>query len=147
MVPILASLILNCVIETQMCIQISVFPTILATFSGGKVLVVPLGDSLEFWGTAAGALRARLMTPEPLQRLIYPEGPVAPALALDAVGQTIFAISTSGLTVLKLPQPLDQLPTMQWPQNARRNIQSALRGTITSRMAARHSRAQKKGIQ
>jgi len=39
-----------------------------ATFSpAGKVLLVPLGDSIEFWNAAQGALLGRLMTPEELQ--------------------------------------------------------------------------------
>jgi len=58
-----------------------------ATFSpGSKVLVVPLGDSIEFWDAAQGTLRARLMTPEELHVLVYTEGPVAPVLAVDQTG-------------------------------------------------------------
>lgn len=58
-----------------------------STFSpGGKVLVVPLGDSIELWDTATGTLRARLMTPEELHVLVYSEAPVAPQIALDATG-------------------------------------------------------------
>jgi hypothetical protein len=109
-----------------------------ATFSpGGKVLVVPLGDSIEFWDASRGTLRARLMTPEELHVLVYPEGPVVPVLALDAMGQTIYAISASGLTVIKLPEPLDQLSLVQWPLALRATIaQPWLRGPMTSRMAA-----------
>ncbi|HKV93667.1 MAG TPA: WD40 repeat domain-containing protein [Candidatus Angelobacter sp.] len=80
----------------------------------GKVLVVPLGDSIEFWDAAKGTLRARLMTPEELQVLVFPEGPVAPTIALDATGQTIFAISKTGLTVLTLPQDVDDLAANPW---------------------------------
>jgi hypothetical protein len=91
-----------------------------ATYSpGGKVVVVPLGDSIEFWDAAAGTLRARLMTPEELNVLVNDLGAV-PILALDPAGQTIYAISASGLTVLRLAQPLDQMPAMQWP-NLRRH--------------------------
>ena len=82
-------------------------------------------------------LRARLMTPEELHVLVYPEGPVSPVLALDATGQTIYAISASGLTVLKLSMPLDQMPPVTWPLTVRAGTQLArLHGPITSRMAA-----------
>ena len=91
-----------------------------STFSpGGKVLVVPLGDSIEFWDTATGTLCARLMTPEELNFLVYPEGPVAPQMALDGTGQTIFAISMSGLTVMKLSEPIDNLPLGPWAMSRR----------------------------
>jgi hypothetical protein len=87
-----------------------------ATFSPtGKVLVVPLGDSLEFWSTAQGTLLSRLMTPEELQVWAYPEVAISPLLALDSTGQTIYVASSSGLTVLTLPEPLDQMPATQWP--------------------------------
>jgi hypothetical protein len=116
-----------------------------ATFSpGGKVLVVALGDSIEFWDSEHGTLRARLMTPERLHVLVYPEGPVAPALALDSTGQTIYAISASGLTVLKLPQPLDQIPPMAWPENLKSNNSvGAPKGSIASRMIAMHGTTRK----
>ena len=87
-----------------------------ATFSpGGKVVVVALGDSIEFWDAAQGTLRGRLMTPEELHVMAYPEGAVAPMMALDGAGQTIYAVSASGLTVISLPEPLDQMPAMAWP--------------------------------
>jgi hypothetical protein len=110
---------------------------------GGKVLVVPLGDSIEFWDTARGTLRARLMTPEKLLTLVYPEARgVPPTLALDSTGQTIYAISTSGLTVIGLPQPLDDMPSMQWPQARRgRTAHSALKGSIAARMATMRSKS------
>jgi WD40 repeat protein len=110
----------------------------------GKVLVVPLGDSIELWDAAQGTLRARLMTPEKLHVLVYPEGPVAPMLALDATGQAIYAISSSGLTVLKLPATLDQMPAMQWPLAVRPGAQQTrLHGSITTRMAAIRSKPRK----
>lgn len=74
----------------------------------GQTLVVPLGDSIEFFNVATGRLRGRLMTPEPLPAFSYPimgQRDIAP----DPTGQTIFAISASGLTVMKLPVPVDQL--------------------------------------
>ena len=108
-----------------------------AMFSpGGKVLVVPLGDSLEVWDSVSGTLRARLMTPEELHVLVYLEGAVSPMIASDPTGQTIYAVSASGLTVLKLPEPLDQMPAMVWP-NVRSSSQKAgLHGSITSHMTA-----------
>ena len=76
--------------------------------SSGKTLVVPLGDSIEFYNVAAGRLVGRLMTPEALPAFVYPITG-GRDLALDPTGQTIFAISASGLTVMKLPAPVDQL--------------------------------------
>jgi hypothetical protein len=111
-----------------------------ATFSpGGKVLVVPLGDSIEFWDAAMGTLRARLMTPEELKVMVFPELGVAPVLALDPAGQTIYTISASGVTVIKMAQPLDQIPSMQWPQARIHDSRlGTFNGLIASRMAAMH---------
>lgn len=116
-----------------------------STYSpAGKVLVVPLGDSLEFWDTASGTLRARLMTPEELQVLTYPEVGAAPILALDSAGQTIYAISASGLTVIKLAQPIDQMPSMQWPEvRSNAGTRSALRATGAGRMPAIRRKSRK----
>jgi len=58
----------------------------------GKVLVLALGNSIEFWDTYQGTLRARLMTPEELQVIVYPETWL-PVVALDSAGQTIYAVS------------------------------------------------------
>ena len=80
----------------------------------GKVLMVALGDSIEFWDTVKGTLRARLMTPEELHVMVYPVGVAAPQIALDATGQTVYAVSASGLTVLTLPQPIDDLSAASW---------------------------------
>jgi hypothetical protein len=81
----------------------------------GKVVIVPLGNSIEFWDAAHGTLRARLMTPERLQVLVYPETSAAGAIAYDAAGQTVYALSASGLSVLKLPAPVDQVAPATWP--------------------------------
>lgn len=87
-----------------------------STFSPqGRVLVQPLGDSIEFWDAAQGILRARLMTPEELRLQTSPYPPAGPQIALDSSGQTIYAISVSGLTVLKLATPIDQMPSNLWP--------------------------------
>jgi hypothetical protein len=112
-----------------------------STFSPrGKVLVVPLGDSIEFWDAAMGTLRARLMTPEELKVLVFPELGVAPVLAMDSAGQTIYAISASGVTVIKFAQPLDQMPSMQWPQARIHSRPGTFNGLIASRMAAMHGK-------
>jgi WD40 repeat protein len=108
-----------------------------STFSPqGKVVMVPLGDSIEFWDTATGTLRARLMTPEELKVFSYPEGPVSPQIALDAIGQTIFAISASGLTVMKLAQTVDNLPVGPWAGSRQAAGQSHGFSSITTRMRA-----------
>jgi WD40 repeat protein len=107
------------------------------TFSPqGKVLVVPLGDSIELWDAAQGTLRARIMTPEELQKPASSIGAESPTIAVDSIGQTIYAVSASGLTVLTLPKPLDQMTPMQWPIAHVGTRQSAPKGLIASRMAA-----------
>lgn len=116
-----------------------------ATYSpGGKVLVVPLGDSIEFWNTASGTLRARLMTPEELQTPpVYPVF-TGPTLALDPTGETIFAVSISGVTVLNLAQPVDQIPSMPWPEaHGRTSEQVGFQGSIAARAAAMRSKSHK----
>ena len=107
-----------------------------------KVLVVPLGDSIEFWDTASGKLRGRLMTPEELDAFAYPEVAVAPTIALDATGLTIFAISKSGLTVIKLPAPLDSMTPTQWPiPMVSDRTHPELHGSLWSRIAAKRRAA------
>jgi hypothetical protein len=105
---------------------------------------VPLGDSIEFWIAAQGTLLGRLMTPEELQVWAYPEVAVSPLIALDPSGQTIYAVSASGLTVLTLPEPLDQMPAVQWPASKRlHGMRLKLRGPLASRKAAVHSKPQR----
>jgi hypothetical protein len=77
------------------------------------------------------------MTPEELKVIMYPEGAAPPIMALDPTGQMIYAISNSGVTVLKLPQPIDQMTPAQWPQTRVHNSdQAKFHGSITSREAA-----------
>jgi hypothetical protein len=91
-------------------------PVFGAAFSpGGNTLIVPQGDSVEIWDATQGTLRARLMTPEELSVYTYPQATGAPMVALDSTGQTIFAVSASGLAVMTLPQPVDQITPAQWP--------------------------------
>jgi hypothetical protein len=87
-----------------------------AAFSpGGKVLVVPLGDSIEFWDVSTGTLRARLMTPEELVPVSAGD-PTAPMIAINAAGDTIYAVSASGLSIIPLLGPMDQMAPVQWPK-------------------------------
>jgi WD40 repeat protein len=113
-----------------------------ATFSPeGTVLVVPLGDSIEFWDAAKGTLRARLMTPEELH--VIPSPAATPMIALNFTGQTIYAVSASGLTVLTLPEPVDQIPSAQWPfrrPKSSRSARPALHGSLASRAAMQANR-------
>jgi hypothetical protein len=84
------------------------------------------------------------MTPEELHVLVYPEGGVAPEVAMDPTGQTIYAVSASGLTILKMPEPLDQITPMQWPPDVRSGIQKAwLHGSITQHMTALRNKLRK----
>jgi hypothetical protein len=115
-----------------------------ATFSpAGKVLVVPLGDSIEFWNAAQGTLLGRLMTPEELQVWAYPQVAISPLVALDPSGQTIYAVSASGLTVLTLPEPLDKMPAVQWSSMASGGARSRFQGSLASRMASVRGRPKK----
>ena len=106
-----------------------------AAFSpANKVLVVPLGDSIEFWSAAQGTLLGRLMTPEELQVWAYPETTASPLLALDATGQIVYAVSASGVTVVTLPEPLDQMPAVQWPSfKFRSGADLGIRNSLASR--------------
>ena len=79
-----------------------------------KVLVVALGNSIEFWDTAKGTLRSLLMTPEELQTPIGQLLTSGGLMALDNAGQTIFAVSVSGITVLKMPEAIDDMPLFPW---------------------------------
>jgi hypothetical protein len=112
-----------------------------ATYSPqSSVLVMPLGDSIEFWDAAQGTLRARLMTPEELNIIQFPQFSIVPQIALDATGQTVYAISASGLTVLKLPTTVDQMPTVHWPLAVHATgTQPGLHGSMAKRMAAMRS--------
>ena len=108
-----------------------------ATYSpGGKVLVMPLGDSIELWDANTGTLRTRIMTPEELQLSASQENAVAPMIALNTPGDTIFAVSASGLTVLPLPGPIDQMAAKQWPEYRSGGISPQFRGTLATRMKA-----------
>jgi hypothetical protein len=80
----------------------------------GRTLVVPTQDSIEFFDPITGRLRDRLMTPELLSAVEVPPSSLAD-MAMDVSGQTIFAISPSGLTVMTLPAPADQLQPGVWP--------------------------------
>jgi hypothetical protein len=112
-----------------------------STYSpGGKVLVVPLGDSIEFWDVDSGTLSARLMTPEELNFLVFPEGPAAPQMALDTLGQTIYAISASGLSVMELAEPIDTMPAASWAFNRH---PAKWKGTYSGGIAARISAMRK----
>jgi hypothetical protein len=106
-----------------------------ATYSpGGRVLLVPLGDSIEFWNSQSGTLIGRLMTPEELRVFAYPESVIAPALALDSTGQTIYVLSQSGLTILKLPVTLDEMTSVQWQGTVNSNsIQTMLKRSAASK--------------
>jgi hypothetical protein len=107
-----------------------------ATYSpGGKVLVVALGDSIEFWDTNTGRLRDRLTTPTELQVLVYPENAVAPMIALNAVGDTIFSVIPGGIAIISLPGPLDQMTPKLWPEyRPMHDTNSSRRGTMAMRM-------------
>jgi len=93
--------------------------------STGATLVVSTETSIDITDTASGRLRGRIATPEPLPSVV--DGfSVRGVLALDTAGQTIYAISQSGLTVFHLPIPLDQVTPPAWPSVARAGSKSRL---------------------
>ncbi len=96
-----------------------------AIFSAsGQTLLIPLGNSIDFMNVATGTLTGRLMTPEPIPVLVYPVESSG-VLALDPSGQTVYAITTSGLMILSLPSPVDQLTPPVWPFVAKgRNLEA-----------------------
>ena len=64
--------------------------------------------------------------------------------AIVKSGQTIYAVSAAGITVIKLPEPLDPIPAMQWPSDVHSGSdKSALHGPISQRMGALRSKHQK----
>jgi hypothetical protein len=87
-----------------------------AIFSAtGHTLLVPTTDAIEFFDPATGRLRGRLLTPEALPGAGYFTQATPPGcIALDPTGQTIYAVSASGLTVMKLPTPVDQIGVPAW---------------------------------
>lgn len=86
-----------------------------AMFSpSGQTLIVPLGDSIDFFNSSTGKLRGRLLAPEPLPALNFPITSSG-TIALDPTATKIYAISASGLTVLTLPEPVDQITPPVWP--------------------------------
>jgi len=87
-----------------------------ATFSAsGLTLLSPLGDSIDFFSTQTATLQNRLLMPE-----LLPTGNASSgAIALDPNQQTIYAISTSGLTVVTLPSVVDQIAPFRWHHIAR----------------------------
>jgi hypothetical protein len=112
-----------------------------ATFSPqGTVLVVPLGDSIEIWDATLGTLRARLMTPEELLKNGPSDIVEAPMMAIDSAGKTIYAASVSGITVLTLPEPLDQIPATEWPTANVGLHGASQKGAVSSRIGAMRSK-------
>ena len=107
----------------------------------GKVVAVALGDSVEFWDAGKGTLRARLMTPEELNVLVYPEISSAGQIAFDSTGQYLYAVSASGLTEFKLPTPADELASVAWPVALHHAASSSfVYGTSAARMAGLRDR-------
>ncbi len=104
----------------------------------GRTLVVPTGDAIEFFDVATGQLRGRLLTPEPLPVLVFPIA-ASGNIALDPTGQTIYAISASGLTVLKLAAPVDQLAPPAWFHSVAGRAVTGLARTAAAPRLARSS--------
>lgn len=86
----------------------------------GTVFVLPRLDSIDFVDVGTGKLRARYATPEPI---VTPQNVAdeRDVLAIDPAGQTIFAISASGLTVIKFPDSIDSLAQPAWPYSRTAN--------------------------
>jgi hypothetical protein len=80
----------------------------------GTLLLVPRAISIDFIDATSGKLRARYATPEPLVTSANGSD-VKADLAIDDTGHTVFAISASGLTVLRFDSSVDSLPVPAWP--------------------------------
>ena len=80
----------------------------------GLTLIIPLGDSIDFFSSSTGKLQGRLLTPEALPVLNFPITSTG-TIALDPTTKIIYAISASGLTVMTLPTPVDQMVPPVWP--------------------------------
>jgi hypothetical protein len=89
-----------------------------AIFSAsGQTLLTPLADSIDFFNTHTATLQGRLLMPESL-----PVGDAsAGTIALDPNQETIYAISSSGLTVVTLPSTVDEITPPLWPDIAPRS--------------------------
>jgi hypothetical protein len=106
-----------------------------AKFSpSGKTLIVPFGDSIDFFSSSSGTLRGRLLTPEPLPVLTLGITSTG-IIALDPTTKIIYAISASGLTVLTLPSPVDQVVLPVWPYVAGARHVSSSRALRRTRSA------------
>ena len=96
-------------------------PALGAMFSSsGKTLLLPSADSIDFYDPTTGLLLGRVLTPEKIPDVGLPNI-TGGAIALNPGEDTIYAISVSGLTVLKLPTPADQVVPPKWPFSARSN--------------------------
>jgi hypothetical protein len=93
-----------------------------AIFSNsGLTLLTPLADSIDFFNTQTGTLRGRLLMPE-----FLPVGNTyGGVIALDPNQQTIYAISSSGLTIVTLPSTVDQVTPFAWPNIAKPSTSSS----------------------
>lgn len=74
----------------------------------GKLYVVPRQDAIEVFDVSTGTLRLRIALPEPL---LTPQNVavVKHAIVLDDQEENIFVLSASGITVIRLPVPLEQM--------------------------------------
>jgi hypothetical protein len=82
--------------------------------ASGTTLIAPSEDSLDFFDVKTGALKGRLLTPEPLESLNFPDV-MSGNIALDPQEKTIYSISQSGLTVMQLATPINQITPPVWP--------------------------------
>ena len=107
--------------------------------ASGKTLVNPLEDSIDFIDVQSGTLRGRLLTPQPLQVLSFPITSSG-ILAIDSAEQSIFVISASGLTVLKLAQSIDAITPAAWPFSVRAKPFEGTAAAIRARASVSASR-------
>lgn len=106
--------------------------------ASGKTLIAPSGDSLDFFDVRTGALKGRLLTPDPLPVLVFPDV-TRGNLALNPDGKTVYVISVSGLTVMQLATPIDDLIS-PWTQP----MAGKPAGRLSAKAAIRLARAARK---
>ena len=91
-------------------------PSIGALYSPkGHVLILTSGDAVDFFDTETGTLRARLLSPEPLLTMTFPVVRGG-SIVVDPSGRTIYALSSSGISVMRLTTDVDSLPQQVWSQ-------------------------------
>ena len=80
----------------------------------GMVYLIPRLNTIDLISVVTGTMIGRIALPEPTITLTQ-NVDVHYGLAVDPTGQSIFALTASGITVIQLPQSVDGLSLPLWP--------------------------------